>query len=115
MDEEHLNFLMVCAKHGLITGNRLTATEFQEKHLRYMDIRPRGKEDSLELARELLIAISNCVPDKVLHFAASENLVSKDTTVVNKADGAEKFRSKLISISYVQSLDGSGTMSNGHA
>ncbi|KAL6349183.1 hypothetical protein AAG906_033839 [Vitis piasezkii] len=71
-----------------------------------MDNKAPGQEGSLELARELLIAISYCTPEKVL----SLNCTPADFNVANgvvltDGDGAEKFRSKLISISYAQSPD----------
>lgn len=71
-----------------------------------MDNEVPGKEDSQELARELLIAISNCTPEKVLNLNCSpEGFIDANGVAVSEDDGAEEFRSELISISYVQSPD----------
>ncbi|GMY29800.1 hypothetical protein FCV25MIE_25042 [Fagus crenata] len=71
-----------------------------------MDIKASCKEVSEELARELLIAISYSLPDQVLELnSVPENFNSVDNVVVSNNDGAEKYRSELISISYVQSPD----------
>ncbi|XVF10999.1 hypothetical protein REPUB_Repub07fG0231500 [Reevesia pubescens] len=59
-----------------------------------------------ELARELLIAISYSVPETDLNSDhASKNIDSANGAAVAKTDGAEKYRSELISISYAQSPD----------
>nr|DAD18177.1 TPA_asm: hypothetical protein HUJ06_019640 [Nelumbo nucifera] len=71
-----------------------------------MDTQVPGKEVSQELARESLIAISQSIPDKVLVSELySENLNNKNVVEVEESDGAEKYRSELISISYMQSPD----------
>lgn len=61
---------------------------------------------SHELARELLIAISEAIPDNVL---ASKLLPENSDTVnvieLKEREAAEKYRSELISISYIESLD----------
>ncbi|KAI7989127.1 hypothetical protein LOK49_LG13G01780 [Camellia lanceoleosa] len=77
------------------------------KHLHCMDIKTLSEEASLELARELLIAISLCVPEKVLNLVASENLNNGNGAVVTNSDEDEELRSKLISIAYVQPPDAS--------
>lgn len=79
-----------------------------------MAIRALCEESSLELARELLIAISNSVPDKILDSITFEKLSSRDEAVLNNTDGTDDFRSKLISISNIQSPDFSVTRCNGH-
>ncbi|PPR95129.1 hypothetical protein GOBAR_AA25547 [Gossypium barbadense] len=62
--------------------------------------------ENKELARELLIAISSSVPDTDLNAEhASENIEATNGAAVTKSDGAEKYRSELISISYAQSPD----------
>lgn len=68
-----------------------------------MDKRELGKEASLEAARESLIAISYLTPDKVL--SSVETLDSVDIAHATNGDSADDFRSKLISISYLQSPD----------
>lgn len=68
-----------------------------------MDSKVSSDKVSQELARELLIAISYSVPDTVDH--ASKNIDSANGVAVANADGAEKYRSELISISYAQSPD----------
>ncbi|CAL5359636.1 unnamed protein product [Camellia sinensis] len=77
------------------------------KHLHCMDIKTLSEEASLELARELLIAISLCVPEKVMNLVASENLNNGNGAVVTNSDEDEELRSKLISIAYVQPPDAS--------
>ncbi|KAL1354485.1 hypothetical protein HN51_068296 [Arachis hypogaea] len=70
-----------------------------------MDSKLPSNKASKEVARELLIAISNALPDK----NKDSNFVSED----KKADGfampngdlGDKFRSELISISYAESPD----------
>lgn len=61
---------------------------------------------SHELARELLIAISEAIPDNVL---ASKLLPENSDTVnvieLKEREAAEKYRSELISISYIESPD----------
>lgn len=82
-----------------------------------MDIRASCEESSLELARELLITISYSVPDKILDSSAFENFSNKDEAVTDNTDGADDLsllRSKLISISNIQSPDFSVTRCNGH-
>ncbi|KAG1359377.1 hypothetical protein COCNU_08G008230 [Cocos nucifera] len=61
---------------------------------------------SLELARESLMAISQCIPDMIL----PSNLLPEKSAITDVSDrkdcsGAEDYRSKLISISYIQAPD----------
>ncbi|KAK9120681.1 hypothetical protein Syun_018298 [Stephania yunnanensis] len=94
-----------------------------------MDTEVPGKNVPQEVARELLIAISESVPDKALdskHPSDGLNTASEakndwvtaeirtsthspdKLNTANEANGcdyAEKFRSELISISYMQSPD----------
>ncbi|KAK9144441.1 hypothetical protein Sjap_004344 [Stephania japonica] len=88
-----------------------------------MDTEVPGKNVPQEVARELLIAISESVPDKALdslntvsegknNWLAEKILDPKpspdNSSAANDANGgdyAEKFRSELISISYMQSPD----------
>lgn len=82
-----------------------------------MDIRASCEESSLELARELLVTISYSGPDNILDSSTIENFSSKDVAVTNNTDGADDLsllRSKLISISNIQSPDFSVTWCNGH-
>ncbi|KAF8412526.1 hypothetical protein HHK36_000515 [Tetracentron sinense] len=73
---------------------------------RFMDIKAPGEEVSQQLTRESLIAISQFVPDKILDLELlTENLSSTDVVQVIDSDGDKKYRSKLISISYMQSPD----------
>ncbi|GMJ12483.1 hypothetical protein HRI_004917500 [Hibiscus trionum] len=61
---------------------------------------------SREVVRELLIAISNSVPDADLNAEhASKSIDGENGAAVTITDGAEKYRSELISISYARSLD----------
>lgn len=59
-----------------------------------MDYRSREEEASLELARESLIAISYCEPEKIPESTQSEK--SKDKAV--SVSAVDELRSKLISI-----------------
>lgn len=69
---------------------------------------------ALEIARESLIAISYSVPDTFLSSIEVGTLNSVDEVVGNNGDRAEEFRSKLISISYLQSPDIGIVTCNGH-
>lgn len=63
-----------------------------------------------ELARELLMAISEAIPDNVpASKLLPENSASVNVIDLNESEGAEKFRSKLISISYTESPEGQTT------
>ena len=69
-----------------------------------MDSKVPSDNVTQELARELLIAISYSVPDTDLNSNhASKNIDGANGTAVPNADGAEKYRSELISISYAVS------------
>ncbi|GAY66702.1 hypothetical protein CUMW_250910 [Citrus unshiu] len=67
-----------------------------------MDMKACVKELPQELARELLIAISNSVPEK--HPSPDNHLPQKfdnaNGVAVTNGDEAEKYRSDLISLSY---------------
>ncbi|XP_052210988.1 uncharacterized protein LOC127813905 isoform X2 [Diospyros lotus] len=78
------------------------------KHKRCMAIKTLGEEASLELVRELLIALSYSVPDKVRNSVAAENLSSGYRDVVMNSDGDDQLRLDLISISDTPSPDISG-------
>lgn len=61
---------------------------------------------SEELARELLMGISCSLPQKLLNLDnVPENFDRVDCIPVGNGDGDEKYRSDLISISYIQSPD----------
>lgn len=79
-----------------------------------MDPSALEKEASLEVARESLIAISYSVPDTFLSSVAEETLNTGHQVVGTNSDGADEFRSKLISISYLQSPDIGIIQCNGH-
>ncbi|OVA00105.1 hypothetical protein BVC80_1327g9 [Macleaya cordata] len=71
-----------------------------------MDTESPCKEVSEELARESLIAISQSIPSQSVALkVSSEDFTSPNGVVVKDGDGADKYRSKLISISYTQSPD----------
>ena len=64
------------------------------------------EEVSQELARESLISISYCLPDKVPNSEIVPQAVKvEEKLMVINGDGDEKYRSELISISYTQSPD----------
>ncbi|KAJ8538703.1 hypothetical protein K7X08_029999 [Anisodus acutangulus] len=73
----------------------------QRKDLHFMANRALGEETPFEVARELLIAISNLLPDIV----RVENSCSSNDTVAASRDGTEDFRSQLMSISHSQSSE----------
>ncbi|GFZ02882.1 hypothetical protein Acr_15g0014900 [Actinidia rufa] len=71
-----------------------------------MDMKEPGKEASEDLTRESLIAISYRLPEKDLARDVSpENLSTVSPVDGINSDGAENYRSKLISISYSESPD----------
>lgn len=71
-----------------------------------MDSKSPSIKASEELARELLIAISDSLPDKTLEsdFVPEESKDANGSARTN-GDWDDKFRSELISISYVESPD----------
>lgn len=71
-----------------------------------MDKKSPAKEASDDVTRESLIAISYSVPDKLpAQKISSENLNDENLVEEINCDGAEKYRSELISISNSQSPD----------
>lgn len=70
-----------------------------------MDKSALGKEAREEITRESLIAISFSVPDEFLVSKISPESVNSEKQGNGDCDGAEKFRSELISISYSESTD----------
>lgn len=81
---------------------------FRKRNCHYMDINPQSKEVSLDLARELLIAISQSLPENLTNSQAGKELSNGNSisAVANgHGDAAEEFRSELISISYLPSPD----------
>jgi hypothetical protein len=79
---------------------------FQEKVRHFMDNKAACEEISQELARESLICISYCLPDKVQNSEGVPQSVNDEEKLpVINGDGAEKYRSELISISDIQSPD----------
>lgn len=70
-----------------------------------MDSMPPMAEVSHELARESLIAISQTIPGKNLTSPRAPVDSTNVQVASTKDSEAEKYRSKLISISYTQSPD----------
>ncbi|TKY70725.1 hypothetical protein E2542_SST07017 [Spatholobus suberectus] len=70
-----------------------------------MDSKSPSKKASEELARELLIAISDSLPDKILDSDFVPESKDADGFARPNGDWDDKFRSELISISYVESPD----------
>ncbi|OIW21577.1 hypothetical protein TanjilG_06354 [Lupinus angustifolius] len=70
-----------------------------------MDNKSPSKQESKDVARESLIAISNSSPEKVLDSNSALESKKSDGVAVTNSDGDEKFRSELISISYEESPD----------
>ena len=71
-----------------------------------MDKSALGKEARDEVTRESLIAISYSLPDQALASKLSPEKINGENLVEGiDSDGAEKYRSELISISYSESPD----------
>lgn len=71
-----------------------------------MDNKSPSKQESKEVARESLIAISNYSPEKILNYSNSvSERKNSDAIALPNCDGDDKFRSELISISYAESPD----------
>ncbi|KAE9607394.1 hypothetical protein Lal_00026568 [Lupinus albus] len=70
-----------------------------------MDNKSPSKQESKDVARESLIAISNASPEKVLDSNSALESKKSDVVSVTNSDGDDKFRSELISISYEESPD----------
>jgi len=70
-----------------------------------MDSKSASKKVPEELARELLIAISDSLPDKILDSDIVPESEDADGFGRPNVDWDDKFRSELISISYVESPD----------
>ncbi|KAF9685510.1 hypothetical protein SADUNF_Sadunf03G0062100 [Salix dunnii] len=79
----------------------------RKKSRRYMDNKVAACEEvSQELARESLISISYCLPDKFPNSEIVPQAVkAEEKLMVINGDGDEKYRSELISIAYTQSPD----------
>lgn len=69
-----------------------------------------GEEAPFEVARELLISISNLLPDIVL----VENSCTSNGSIATSRDGADDFRSLLMSISHIQSSEVVAVLCNGY-
>uniref|UniRef100_A0A6N2K565 Uncharacterized protein n=1 Tax=Salix viminalis TaxID=40686 RepID=A0A6N2K565_SALVM len=77
-----------------------------EKVRHFMDNKAAREKIAQELARESLIGISYCLPDKVHNSEGVPQSVNDEVKLpVINGDGAEKYRSELMSISDSQSLD----------
>ncbi|KMT11692.1 hypothetical protein BVRB_5g106290 [Beta vulgaris subsp. vulgaris] len=73
-----------------------------------------GKKVSLDLARELLIAISESLPENIISSETGEEHTNgHHSASVTSADKIDKLRSELISISYVPP-DKIALPANGH-
>ncbi|XP_028077378.1 uncharacterized protein LOC114279344 [Camellia sinensis] len=80
------------------------ALVLENKGYHLMDKKEPGKEVSEDVTRESLIALSYRLPEKDLALGFSpENLNSESLVEGIDGDGAERYRSKLISISYSES------------
>ena len=79
---------------------------FAGRQFHCMDKKEPGKEASEAVTRESLIALSYPLPEKDLDTGLSpEDLNGENLDQATNGDGDEKYRSKLISISYTQSPD----------
>ncbi|OAY29756.1 uncharacterized protein LOC110602197 [Manihot esculenta] len=70
-----------------------------------MDAKEVHSEVSEELTRETLIGISYLLPEKVQNSDVDEILNAEKSVSRTNSDGADKYRSELISISYCPSPD----------
>lgn len=70
-----------------------------------MDNKSPSKKASKEVAREVLIAISNSLPDKAVESNCGSEIKKADAVALVNGDVDDKFRSELISISYEDSHD----------
>lgn len=76
-----------------------------------MDKSAPGKEACEEVTRESLIAISYTLPDNTFASKLSSEIPNREKPVDAKDDdGAEKYRSELISISNSESPDTLGEL-----
>ncbi|THG10970.1 hypothetical protein TEA_028063 [Camellia sinensis var. sinensis] len=100
-DEEESTLGML----GIIVANFCSPSAFiTNKGYHLMDKKEPGKEVSEDVTRESLIALSYRLPEKDLALGFSpENLNSESLVEGIDGDGAERYRSKLISISYSES------------
>ncbi|KAE8679335.1 proton-dependent oligopeptide transport family protein [Hibiscus syriacus] len=74
-----------------------------------MDNRTPRNEGTGEVTRESLIQISYSLPDTVVASKPSSGILNGEKQIESiGSDGAEKYRSELISISYSQSPDDKG-------
>ncbi|KAK8620859.1 hypothetical protein V6N13_067320 [Hibiscus sabdariffa] len=81
--------------------------------LHFMDNRTPRNEAAEEVTRESLIAISYSLPDKVVDSKLSSGNLNGEKQIERiGSDGAEKYRSELISISSSQSPDDQGLPSS---
>ncbi|KDP39511.1 hypothetical protein JCGZ_05077 [Jatropha curcas] len=70
-----------------------------------MDAKEGCKKVSQELARESLIGISYSLPEKIKNSDAVTEILTGEDRPMENGNGADKYRSELISISYSQSPD----------
>ncbi|KAK7307728.1 hypothetical protein VNO77_41047 [Canavalia gladiata] len=100
-------FLAVGSSHFLSPLYFLTiiSSMISEIAESYMDSKSPSKNTSEELARELLIAISNSLPDKILDSDFVPEGKKANGFAKPKGDWDDKFRSELISISYDECPD----------
>ena len=70
-----------------------------------MDSISPSKKAIKEVARESLIAISSTLSEESLDLNCISEGKKADGNLMSYADGDDKFRSELISISYVESPD----------
>lgn len=70
-----------------------------------MDSKSPVDKATKEVARELLIAISNSSPDKIVELNCGSEVKKADGVAVANGDVHDRFRSELISISYAESPD----------
>ncbi|TQE10370.1 hypothetical protein C1H46_003967 [Malus baccata] len=97
--------LFLVGEYGFPDAFLLRMNNFTKQIRHFMDKAGLGKEAPEEVTRESLISISYSEPEKNL----TSNLSSgKSNGEAIDADGEEKFRSELISISYAESPEVGG-------
>ncbi|KAJ8633779.1 hypothetical protein MRB53_027115 [Persea americana] len=100
-DIRHVNVVAAAHRHQ------------EEENCHSMDTISPTSVVSQELARELLMAISEAIPDNVLASKLlPENSDNVNVIELKERKAAEKYRSELISISYIESPDCQTTQSS---
>ncbi|KAA8538647.1 hypothetical protein F0562_028159 [Nyssa sinensis] len=106
-DHEMAALVEDCSLRAETRAKNVKSQESQkEDSCHFMDKKESAKEASEDVTRESLIALSYRLPEKDLSLELSPEKLNGENLVEGiNGDGAEKYRSKLISISNSQSPD----------